>query len=95
MLGFCFCFYLQAREQEGFRSSLGPLCGVCMFSLCLCGFFQVLWLPPQSRHIHGVRLMGIFKLTVGVNVSVMVGCFSALALQQIADLSSVYCTASS
>lgn len=54
----------------------------------------VLWVPPQSKHIHGVRLMGIFKLTVGVNVSGMVGCFSVLALQQIADLSSVYCTAS-
>jgi len=55
-------------QQEGRGSVPAPvlLCGVCMFSLCQCGF------PPGSpvpltvqRHL--LRLTGDSKLAIGVN----------------------------
>jgi len=63
-----------ASQQEGpkFDSRLGHFCvefacspRVCMYSL------QVLQLPPTSKGMH-VRLIGVYKLFLGVSVSLCV-----------------------
>lgn len=50
------------ESQKGLSSILSPAGALCMFSLCLCGCFEML---PQTENIF--RLRG-YKFSTGVNV---------------------------
>lgn len=65
------------------------LCGICMCSLCLRGFFPVILASSHSpKRCLGFRLVGDSVLAVGVN-----GCLSlCVRLRQIGSLSRVYST---
>ena len=76
---------LTPRKFPGQISTVVSLCGVRMFSLCMCGFSGFL---PLSKNML-VRLIGESKWTVGS----VHGCLSlSLALRWIGDLPRVYFT---